>query len=347
MATDQDAPDGGALSDSSINDPYDTVDASSWLAAVVANSDDAILSKDLNGIILTWNPGASDLFGYTAAEAIGRPITIIIPDDRLDEETTIIGKIRDGERVRHFETVRRRKDGALIDISLTVSPVRDGNGRIIGASKIARDVTEARLAAERQALMFREMSHRIKNLFSLTMGIVTLSARGASSVDQLSTELSERIAALARAHNLTLTDLAVGMAPEATTLNSLLHVIFAPYQQEASSRVVITGCNARIGSFALPSLALLLHELATNAAKYGALSANDGTLLVEAATEEDTLTLQWLEQIPDGYKVPAREGFGTHLEKASLRGLAGIIRRDWRPEGLAIEMRFPLQRLSE
>src|SRR5690606_4727257 len=116
------------------------------------SSDDAILSKTLDGIITSWNPGATRLFGFTADEAIGQPITIIIPEDRLSEEATIINKLRHGERVEHFETVRRRKDGSPVDISLTVSPVRDRQGRIIGASKIARDITEARRATERQLL---------------------------------------------------------------------------------------------------------------------------------------------------------------------------------------------------
>jgi len=105
------------------------------LAAIVESSDDAIVSKDLNGIITSWNRGAELLFGYTAEEVIGKPITILIPPDRIDEEPEIIECVRRGERVDHYDTVRRRKDGSLIDISLTVSPVRGADGRIIGASK--------------------------------------------------------------------------------------------------------------------------------------------------------------------------------------------------------------------
>jgi PAS domain S-box-containing protein len=111
------------------------------LAAIVESSDDAIVSKTLEGIIISWNKGAERIFGYTAAEMIGRPLNIIIPADRQHEETEILRRIRAGERVDHFETVRQRKDGTFIDISVTISPVRDASGRIIGASKIARDVT--------------------------------------------------------------------------------------------------------------------------------------------------------------------------------------------------------------
>ena len=131
--------------------------ASQQLAAIVESSQDAIVSKDLNGTISTWNEGAERLFGYKADEAIGQPVTILIPADRLQEEPDIIARIKRGERVAHFETVRRRKDGSLVDISLTVSPVRDTEGNIVGASKIARNITaqkdaEAKLRASEKQL---------------------------------------------------------------------------------------------------------------------------------------------------------------------------------------------------
>jgi PAS domain S-box-containing protein len=123
------------------------------LRAIVDSSDDAIISKDLNGIITSWNKSAERIFGYTAAEAVGEPVaTLLIPADRQDEERNILAKLRNGERVDHFETKRKRKDGTLLDISLTISPVRDPSGRIIGASKIARDIT-GRKQVERAALL--------------------------------------------------------------------------------------------------------------------------------------------------------------------------------------------------
>ncbi|MCC7044572.1 MAG: PAS domain S-box protein [Acidobacteria bacterium] len=121
--------------------------ASAYLAAIVASSDDAIIAKDLNGIIQSCNASAERLFGYPAEELVGRPVRILIPQDRQTEEDEILARIRRGDRVEHFETVRRRKDGQPIDISLTVSPVRDALGQIIGVSKIARDITERKRAA--------------------------------------------------------------------------------------------------------------------------------------------------------------------------------------------------------
>lgn len=140
-------------------------EAAAFLAAIVESSEDAIISKSLQGIITTWNLSAERLFGYSADEAVGRPITMLIPEDRLDEEPAILARINAGERVDHFETVRRRKDGTLIDISLTISPIRAGDGTIIGASKIARDISERKRAAEHQDMLLREMHHRVKNLY--------------------------------------------------------------------------------------------------------------------------------------------------------------------------------------
>jgi PAS domain S-box-containing protein len=128
------------------------------LAAIVESSDDAIVSKDLNGIIQTWNKGAERILGFTEAEVIGKPVTILIPHDRQEEETEILRRVRLGQRIEHFETIRRRKDGSLINVSLTVSPIRNEQGEVIGASKIARDITQSKQAQEqlRRALEFDE-----------------------------------------------------------------------------------------------------------------------------------------------------------------------------------------------
>jgi two-component system CheB/CheR fusion protein len=141
--------------------------AAARLAAIVESSHDAIISKTLEGIIRTWNTAAERLFGYTAEEAVGKPITLLIPPDRLDEEKTILARLSRGERIEHYETVRRAKDGRLIDLSLTISPIRDAQGRIIGASKIARDITERKRADEalREAMEALRKADRRKDEF--------------------------------------------------------------------------------------------------------------------------------------------------------------------------------------
>jgi PAS domain S-box-containing protein len=147
-----------------MNDPHDQ--ASSHLAAIVESSEDAIVSKNLDGIILTWNAGAERIYGYTAAEAIGRPMTMLLPPDRPTEEADILARLRRGERVSHFETTRVRKDGALINVSLTISPVRGSDGCILGASHVARDITE-RKRFEQQL----RQSQRLESLGVLAGGI--------------------------------------------------------------------------------------------------------------------------------------------------------------------------------
>ncbi len=131
-----------------ITDKKESEKGIAWLASIVQSSDDAIISKTLDGFITSWNPAAEKLFGYTAKEMIGQPITRLIPDDRLDEEVYIVDRIRKGELVDHFHTVRQTKNRGLIDISLTISPIKDSKGKITGASKIARDITKSKLEEE-------------------------------------------------------------------------------------------------------------------------------------------------------------------------------------------------------
>src|SRR5215472_12785936 len=152
----------------------DSVRAALLLAAVVDTSDDAIVSKNLEGIVTSWNKAAERIFGYTAQEAIGHHISLIFPADRKEEETEILAHLRQGKRIDHFETVRKRKDGALLDVSVTISPVKDSKGRVIGASKVARDITERkrteRVLAEQtrlldltnDAILVRDLEGRIR-----------------------------------------------------------------------------------------------------------------------------------------------------------------------------------------
>lgn len=241
-------------------------DPRDWLAAIIDGSDDAIISKDLEGNIQSWNAGATRLFGYSAEEVLGRPITILIPEDRGDEEPTILAEIRRGNRVDHFETVRRRKDGSLIDLSLTISPVRNAQGVIVGASKIARDITERQLIQEKQRLLYCEMQHRVKNLFALSAGIVSLTARSGESVQEVTRRIHERLAALARAHDLTMPDWrGEGLVSQSTSLLALAKTILQPYD---SHSIAIYGADPTVGPKALTHVALFLHELATNAAKF-------------------------------------------------------------------------------
>ena len=316
--------------------------------AIVESSDDAILSKDLNGTILSWNNGAERLFGFSAQQAVGKPVTIIIPLDRHDEERLILEKICRGERIEHFETVRQRKDGSFIDISLTISPIRNSSGNIVGASKIARDITELKKARERQRLLLREMSHRVKNLFALSGSIVGLSARSAKNPKELVEATRARLSALARAHSLTFSHGFDGSAPQPTTLQSLISTIVAPFDDAEHSRITLSGIDAGVSGSAVTSLALLLHEFATNATKYGALSSTAGMVKVVVAEEGDAVVVDWTERGGPPASTPGdAEGFGGVLSRITVSDqLGGEIVRDWRPEGLAIRLAVNRSRLE-
>jgi PAS domain S-box-containing protein len=323
------------------------------IAAAVEFSDDAILTKDLNGIITSWNHGATRLFGYAAEEVIGEPVTILIPEERLDEEPAILARIRRGERIDHYETVRQRKDGSKIDISLTVSPVKNPEGRIVGASKIARDITERRRAEEQQRLLLMEMDHRVKNLFALASGVVAISTPTATTPQELSVTVRSRLAALARAHALTLptTSKDGERIEQSTTLYGLIRTILSPYEGQADAngtRITISGPDIQLSGGLVTSFALLLHEFATNAAKYGALSTPAGRIAINCSDTDGQFILTWQER--DGPSIAGRpysEGFGTMLGRATVRDqLQGEISRDWDAEGLTIRLSVSKSRLE-
>jgi PAS domain S-box-containing protein len=323
------------------------------LAAIVTSSEDAIVSKDLNGVITSWNQGAERLFGYTADEAIGQPVTLIIPEDRKDEEPLILARLRQGERIEHFETVRRRKDGALVDISLSISPVRDVTGTIVGASKIARDITERRQAVEEQRLLLREMNHRIKNLFALAGGLVSLSARSAGTVDELAHSVRERLAALSRAQSLTLpkTPDDIDGAKHPATMHELIVAVMSPFESDTAgdaSRVTVSGPNLALSRDAVSSIALLIHEFATNAAKYGALSTPTGQIDITCFNEGDRFGLQWVERGgPPIDGAPQSEGFGSSLARMTVQNqFKGEFQREWNREGLALRLSVLRERLT-
>jgi len=322
--------------------------AAQRLAAIVESSDDAILSKDLNGIITSWNAGAERLYGYAGHEILGKPVTILIPEDRQDEEPRILARIRRGERIEHYETVRMRKDGSLVDISLSVSPIMDTTGKIIGASKIARDITDKRHAEEQKDLLLREMDHRVKNLFALANGMVALSSRKAASIDTLVSDLQGRFGALSRAHSLTMSR--ARDREQVATLHALIYKVTEPYlSDQGESRVVVTGPDIPIGPATVTNFALLFHEFATNALKYGALAGAHGQARIECLEEGDTACITWREHGKLGDRSePLEEGFGSRLARATIEGpLGGSFAREFKSDGVEIRLRLPRHRMSE
>jgi PAS domain S-box-containing protein len=243
------------------------------LASIVESSDDAIISKDLSGIISSWNIGAERLFGYLAEEAIGKSVTILIPQHLLQEEETIIDRVRRGQRIEHYETVRQRKHGSLIDISLTVSPIRNAQGKIVGASKIARDISDRKRSEVQIATLAREAEHRTRNILATVQAIVRLS--NSDTADDLKKNISGRIQALANVNTLLVKSRWTG-----ATLHSLVTQELSPYCQANDPRAQVDGPNVVLEPTVAQSIAAALHEMATNAAKHGALSVPDGQIKI-------------------------------------------------------------------
>jgi PAS domain S-box-containing protein len=298
------------------------------LASIVESSDDAIISKNLDGIITSWNRAAERIFGYTAEEAIGQPITIVIPQDRQDEERTILTRIRRGERIDHFETIRQRKHGNLVVISLTVSPVRNAEGKIVGASKIARDITEQKRNQEKIAILAREAEHRSKNLLASVQATVMLSQCDTSA--GLKQAIEGRIRALANVHSLFVESRWIGAELSAIATQEL-----APYSEADETRVRINGPQVLLEPNVAQAVAVILHELATNAAKYGALSADNGKIELNWLHEADgRLVIHWTETGGPAVQTPTHQGFGGRIIQQMIRQLEAKARFDWRPEGL-------------
>jgi PAS domain S-box-containing protein len=301
-------------------------------AAVIEHSHDAIVTKDLNGIITSWNAGAEHVFGYRPEEAIGKPITILIPPDHMNEEPTIIERIRRGERIDHYETVRVRKDGTLLDISLTVSPIRDGAGTIVGASKIARDISGRKNADAQISYLARETEHRTKNILATVQAVVQLTH--AENVGEFKKAIEGRIQALANVHRLFVETRWAG-----AELHDLVTEELAPFRRGDGARVNIEGPKLLLEPNTAQTLAVVCHELATNAAKYGALSVGDGRIVVAwNSTSDGRLVLRWNETGGPPVTEPTREGFGTRVMGKMVQQAKGEVHFDWRPEGLACEV---------
>ncbi len=309
------------------------------LAAIVSSSDDAIVSKTLEGVVTSWNDAAERIFGHTAQEMIGQSIRKIIPAHLQSEEDDILARLRGGERIDHFETQRQAKDGRLIDISITVSPVRDKKGVLVGASKVARDITEKKQNEKLQDLLFHELNHRVKNSLATIQALARQSMRQAADPRAFVESFTGRVQALARAH-----DLLVSRKMRGAGMKDLVREQVTLGSAEGS-RIAISGPNVMLEARIAVQLALVLHELATNARKYGALSVPTGSLLIAwdldfSAGRE--LRLSWKEGGVPNLSTPRARGFGSTLIERSLEANKGEASIRYGADGVTCEIRLPL-----
>jgi PAS domain S-box-containing protein len=312
------------------------VDAALLLASIVETSDDAIISKNLDGIITSWNKGAERIFGYMEEEIIGKSVKVLIPRKYHAEEDTILERIRRGQRIEHYETIRQRKHGSLINVSLTVSPVADPQGKIVGASKIARDITERKRTEAQISLLAREAEHRTKNILATVQATVHLTQ--SETIDGLKSAIEGRIQALANVHALF-----VQSRWEGANLRNLVTQELSPYCQDVEARARIEGPDLLLEPYAAQTIAITLHELATNAAKYGALSVPDGRVHVAwSGVDKAHLILRWTETRGPLVTSPTRKGFGTRVMERMIREqLKGKMQFEWRADGLVCEIVLP------
>jgi len=315
------------------------------LAAIIASSDDAIISIDLGMTIRSWNRGAEKLYGYSAEEAIGHPATIILPPDIIDEENVIIDSIKGGGHVEPHETRRLHKTGKEVHVSLRVSPIYDENGHVVGASKIARDISERKEAERLQNILVGELTHRVKNILA-TVNAVVRQTLGPAVPDSQEAVLQARLEALAKAY-----DLLTISNWESASLHDIVRKAMSPYPEDS---VQIEGDPVLVNARAVLPLSLVFHELGTNAAKYGALSIDGGQVFLRWSISNSRgrdapgLSLRWEERGGPTVTVPTRQGFGSRLIKAvTTSELGGEVVVNFAPTGLICDFEMALSSLTD
>ena len=290
------------------------------LAAIVSSSSDAIISFAAEGgRIQTWNKGAEEMFGYSEQEAIGGPVSLLLALDRLSqfEDATGVFSAAMAQGRVSLESVRRRKDGTLIDVAVSATRMTDLGGRVLGVSAIFRDITERKRIQDRQALLIRELHHRVKNTLATVQALLGASARSSASIDAFYRSFAGRIAALANTHNL-LTEDYWQMA----SLREMLRTELAAFDDGSGHRIALSGPPVELSADLAVPTSMALHELASNAVRYGALSVPKGRVLVTwevvQANQQRRLRLEWMERDGPPVEEPKRRGFGSALLRRVL-----------------------------
>ncbi|MGJ5176164.1 sensor histidine kinase [Bradyrhizobium oligotrophicum] len=314
--------------------------SAAMLAAIVSSSSDGVVSKTLDGTVTSWNRSAERIFGFSDSEMIGASIRRIIPPERQAEEDRILATIISGAIVDNFETVRIRKDGALIDVSVTVSPVRNAAGRIIGASKIVRDITDKRQTREQLRTLLAEVNHRSKNLLSLVQAIARQMTRHGRPLDL--GRFLERLQAIANNQ-----DLLIQNDWRFIPLGGLVRSQLGAFGDLIGNRIAIDGPPIELTPEAAQSIGMAVHELATNAAKYGALSNDDGQIAIRWSTDGTAFDMSWTENGGPQVAPPTHTGFGSRVISDMVRsGLDGTVEVLFPVSGLRWHLTCSLQRLS-
>ena len=312
-------------------------------AAIVTSSIDAIVSVDLNGTILTWNTGAENLFGYSADEVRGFKGQSATPRDLLPERVSNMQRILAGEAIE-YQTLRYRKDHQLINVWIRGAPVRGPDGNLVGAALIIRDTTAQKKREERIRFLMRELTHRSKNLLAVIQAMARQSLSHMISPEEFVASFSSRLSGLAGSHDLLSSD-----DWEGASLVQLIRSQLQHYEDLFGSRILLEGRDIILRPHAAQNIGIALHELCSNAAKFGALSISSGSILISWRIEPDAqdvrqLRLKWEERDGPAVRSPEHKGFGhIVMDRIIGQALGGRSHIVFAPEGIAWNLDVPLE----
>jgi two-component system sensor histidine kinase VicK len=338
------------------------------LAAIVSSSDDAIISKDLDGRILSWNAAAETMFGYSTAEAVGQSIRLILPPERADDFFAIIDRVQRGERVEHYETVRRRRDGSVLEVSLTVSPIRDESGAIIGASKIARDITAVK-AAQRERQRMRDLylgilGHDLRNpLNTIAASVFTLEKQATDSTRGVLSRISRSAARMGRMIEqlLDFTRARLGegipLSSRPANLGQICSGVLDEFEVHHPRRIRFEADGSIEGQWDPDRLAQAISNLVSNALEHGApegpvdlrLSSANGEVRMEVSNRGAPIPPELRSEIFEPFRrgTPERRsaarglGLGLYIAREIVRAHSGTIELDSGPEKTTFLVRLP------
>lgn len=307
------------------------------MAAVAAASHDALYGASLDGIIEAWNPGAQHLLGYSEAEALGQHVSMLADPSHHDEQLRFLERVSRGETITPFDTVRRTKDGRLIDVSMAMSPVFRPDGKVSAASVALHDIGERKEWDKRQRLMNRELAHRVKNSFAILQAIMRSTLKTSPDPQQFATAFSGRLHSMAAAHDVLTENDWRGAELGALLRHQLSHYV-------TGQRIHLTGDVVNLAAEHAAPLSLIFNELATNAVKYGALSTPQGRINISwqiKSTPEQgrIIELNWVETGGPLITSTGKRGFGSTLIERSFAGADVHMR--FQPEGLTCTLSWP------
>ncbi|HET7300243.1 MAG TPA: PAS domain-containing protein [Oleiagrimonas sp.] len=312
------------------------------LAAIVNSSRDAIFGFSLDDRIVSWNPSAERIFGLPAAEAIGQPLQMLQPQDASPEAEAFFNNGEREQQCPIFDMSWVRPDGQSVPLEVSYSPVRDDQGNMIAGKIIARDITDRRQSERHTEMMLGELNHRVKNTLASVQAIAVQTLASSRSLAEFRTAFVERLLALSNTHNL--------LASEAWQGAKLANIIdneLAPYQREGRQRATLSGDDLKLDSKAALALAMAIHELATNAGKYGALSVREGRVEIAWKIRRHNahiwLHMTWTERDGPPVVPPSRQGFGTRLiTDGIVYELGGEVKLDYPSTGVICIFDVPL-----